>query len=71
MVRGEVSGGCPFTKPLSGPVITVVMASPCTSTGTRMPPSLNRALAGRVVKSMNVPCVPSRSGTLMALSSAP
>ncbi len=71
MRSAVVSGGCPLTKALSGPVMTVSTRSSRTVTGTRRPPSLKRPVAGRVVKSMKVPCVPSRSGTHMALSSAP
>ena len=72
------NGGWPTTNGFSGPSIEASIRSieasirsRRISIGTLMPPSLNLADGGRVVNSRNVPCVPNRSGTDIALSSAP
>ncbi len=70
-VIGMRNGGCPTTNGFSGPSIEVSIRSWRISIGTLVPPSLNLADGGRVVNNRNVPCVPNRSGTDVALSSAP
>jgi hypothetical protein len=71
ILTGSVSGGLPATNVFGGPSIDASIRPSRNSTGIRAPPSLNRTRAGRVVSRKNVPCVPSRSGTHIALNSAP
>ena len=60
----RVSGGVPSTKRVLRALDRRLDAiARRASPATRMPPSLKRSPAGRVVNSRNVPCVPSRSGT--------
>ena len=63
--------GVPSTNAFSGPWMTVSNRSPLPERVTRTPPSLIFSSLDRVVYSRNVPWVPSRSGTHMALSWAP
>ena len=72
-VSGSLIGGLPSKKAFSGPSTTAskVRSEPFFSRATRFPPSWKASLSGRVVKSMKVPCVPSRSGMHMAPSWAP